>query len=466
MESEEEMNQKKIEEQNILTEDEKINTLDMTIYKERIENIIGKQYSYLFFNYFENIYHSKIKNKISLPLTEHLNKEDMENNSLWMHIYKSVQFYSRENLPIIITKYFHLKAENEFKFLYNESKKYTNTPYKFIDVYIKKMKKANLKKLNEFKSKNPNMNIFDFHKKTSFFIRSYLSKKTLFKPKLSLFKSPINMNNQEDEHSELSNKEKEIKDKKEKRIQIIKQIHQLKINSIKEVEKANILQNKQKKKYGGIKSRYMDHYNEQEKFFKIINSNSSRKFIQNNYYNSKISDFEITNHSSKRLINNSKNSSKTFIYLNINTKDNYYNLKRNLNFTEEKKLRIVDKPLISSSKKDIKINKFSNNLFIKGYTPKNLKALNLFQIEHLNPNKKKRIKIDKFKINELSRDSRTNLYHRNKNISRNTEFNINLIEKLNKKRNDDFLENLKNQKKGNKEYNNIIYKIFKRTEVF
>ena len=52
MESEEEekINQKKIEDQNILTEEEIIDSLDITIYKERIENIIGKQYSYIFFN--------------------------------------------------------------------------------------------------------------------------------------------------------------------------------------------------------------------------------------------------------------------------------------------------------------------------------------------------------------------------------------------------------------------------------
>ena len=141
MESDEEekINQKKIQEQNILSEDEIINSLDMTIYKERIENIIGKQYSYLFFVYFENIYRSKIKNKMSLPLTEHLNKENNINVTLWMHVYKAIKFYSKENLPIIIVKYFNLKAELEFKFIYNESKKYTSSPHKFFDVYLKKM---------------------------------------------------------------------------------------------------------------------------------------------------------------------------------------------------------------------------------------------------------------------------------------------------------------------------------------
>ena len=482
MESDEEekINQKNIEEQNILTEDEIINTIDMTLYKERIENIIGKQYSYLYFVYFENIYHSKIKNKITFPLAEHLNKEDFTNNSLWMRIYKSIKFYSRENLPIIITKYFNLKAEHEFKFLYNESKKYTNTPHKFFDVYIKKMKKANKKKLNELQAKNPNMNIFDINRKQSIFIKTFLSKKTLFRPKLSLFKNNLNIKSQEDEHSELSNKEEEIKNKKEKRKQIIKQIHQLKINSIKEVEKANILQNKQKKKYGGIKSRYMDHYTEQEKFFQIINSNSSRKINNNNYYNSKISDFDITNHSSKKMINNSKNSSKTFLYLNTNSKNTYKNIRRNFNLTEEKKSKIFNKYNIYNSNKNIRKNKYNNELFMKRFIPKNLKGLNFFQIntnlasDYIN--NKRRIKINESKISELSKelkDKKINLstnYRKKLSISNRNYLgineNINLIERLNKKRNDDFLHNLKNRQKGNKEYNNIIYNIFKRTEVY
>jgi len=482
MESDEEekINQKNIEEQNILTEDEIINTIDMTLYKERIENIIGKQYSYLYFVYFENIYHSKIKNKITFPLAEHLNKEDFTNNSLWMHIYKSIKFYSRENLPIIITKYFNLKAEHEFKFLYNESKKYTNTPHKFFDVYIKKMKKANKKKLNELQAKNPNMNIFDINRKQSIFIKTFLSKKTLFRPKLSLIKNNLNIKSQEDEHSELSNKEEEIKNKKEKRRQIIKQIHQLKINSIKEVEKANILQNKQKKKYGGIKSRYMDHYTEQEKFFQIINSNSGGKINNNNYYNRKISDFDITNHSSKKMINNSKNSSKTFLYLNTNSKNTYKNIRRNFNLTEEKKSKIFNKYNIYNSNKNIRKNKYNNELFMKRFIPKNLKGLNFFQIntnlasDYIN--NKRRIKINKSKISELSKELKdkkinlsTNYRKKLSTPNRNNlgiNENINLIERLNKKRNDDFLHNLKNRQKGNKEYNNIIYNIFKQTEVY
>ena len=69
----------------------------MKVYKDRIENLIGKQYSYLFFVYFENIYHSKIKNKMSLPLTEHLDKDNNMNVSFWMRVYKAIKFYSKEN---------------------------------------------------------------------------------------------------------------------------------------------------------------------------------------------------------------------------------------------------------------------------------------------------------------------------------------------------------------------------------
>ena len=41
----------------------------------------------------------------------------------------------------------------------------------------------------------------------------------------------------------------------------------------------------------------------------------------------------------------------------------------------------------------------------------------------------------------------------------------NLIEKLDKERNKEMLENLRIQKKEKGEYNNIVYNIFKRTEI-
>ena len=479
MESDEEekINQKKIQEQNILSEDEIINSLDMTIYKERIENIIGKQYSYLFFVYFENIYRSKIKNKMSLPLTEHLNKENNINVTLWMHVYKAIKFYSKENLPIIIIKYFNLKAEHEFKFIYNESKKYSSSPHKFFDVYLKKMKKANQKKISELKSKNQNndvFNAFNTFKKQSIFIRTFLSKKTIIRPKFSSIKNQYNLLPKDDEHSESTNKEEEIKNKKEIRLQIIRQIHQMKINSIKEVEKANMLQNKQKKKYGGIKSRFLDAYNEQGKFFKIINSRSSRKINISDLYKNKLTDFEGANLSSKRLKNYSKSSSKTALYLN--TKENYSSRKNlNLFFSEGIKDTYRNPYKENLLKKNLTKKKIRyDSILKKGYTPRNLKAINFFRIDNLDTNRK--LKIDKYNFKEYSKKYKFNsLGKRNYNKNnkkggknyRQIETNYLLIENLDKKRNKEILKNLRvYNNEENKEYNNIVYNIFKRTQVF
>ena len=478
MESDEEekINQKKIQEQNILSEDEIINSLDMTIYKERIENIIGKQYSYLFFVYFENIYRSKIKNKMSLPLTEHLNKENNINVTLWMHVYRAIKFYSKENLPIIIVKYFNLKAELEFKFIYNESKKYTSSPHKFFDVYLKKMKKANQKKISELKSKNQNndvFNAFNTFKKQSIFIRTFLSKKTIIRPKFSSIKNQYNLLPKDDEHSESTNKEEEIKNKKETRLQIIRQIHQMKINSIKEVEKANMLQNKQKKKYGGIKSRFLDAYNEQGKFFKIINSRSSRKINISDLYKNKLTDFEGANLSSKRLKNYSKSSSKTALYLN--TKENFSSRKNlNLFFSEGIKDAYRNPYKENLLKKNLTKKRIRyDSILKKGYTPRNLKAINFFRIDNLDTNRK--LKIDKYNFKEYSKKYKFNSlgkrnYNKNKNKggkgSEPMETNYLLIEKLDKKRNKEILNNLRvYNNEENKEYNNIVYNIFKRTQV-
>ena len=156
----EEIDEQKVKNKDVLSEEEIIDTIDMTPYEQRIENIIGRQYSRLFFDFFENIYRSKIKNKISSPLTDVLIKTNKRDDTLWMRVYKSIKFYSKENLPILIIKYFQLKAEYEFKYIYNISKKYTHFPNKFIDIYIKKMQKKHQNKLNELKEKNLNKNLF------------------------------------------------------------------------------------------------------------------------------------------------------------------------------------------------------------------------------------------------------------------------------------------------------------------
>ena len=350
------------------------------------------------------------------------------------------------------------------------------------------MKKANQKKLSELKAINPNFNnIFNLNKKQSFFIKSFLSKKTVISPKLSFIRNQINAFNQEDEHSELSNKEEEVKKKKELRLQIIKQVHQLKINSIKEVEIANMFQNKQKKKYGGIKSRFLDIYNEQGKLLQIINSRSSKKITHNNFFNNKLTDFERTNLSTKRFNNISKSSNRTALYLN--TRGNYSsrkNLNLNLFFPEEKKGLNYTNRNNKSLKKNYKTNKIKfNNIIGKGYTPKNLKALNFFLVDNNNEiqkknenrilltssniNKNRKLKINKFKMKEYSKnkkwDAKDNKNNKKINFNLKKTGTDNLIEKLDKERNKEMLENLRIQKKEKGEYNNIVYNIFKRTEI-
>ena len=46
---EEEIDETKVRNEDVLSEEEILEALDMTSYRERIENIIGRQYSYLFF---------------------------------------------------------------------------------------------------------------------------------------------------------------------------------------------------------------------------------------------------------------------------------------------------------------------------------------------------------------------------------------------------------------------------------
>ena len=117
IDSDEEITEKNVRNQDVLSEEEILNTLSMNSYKERVNNILGKEYSYLFFDYFENIYYSKIRDKISAPLTNYLSKLNNKEDSFWMKIYKSIKFNSKENVPILVAKYFLLKADIEFKFI-------------------------------------------------------------------------------------------------------------------------------------------------------------------------------------------------------------------------------------------------------------------------------------------------------------------------------------------------------------
>ena len=128
-----------------------------------------------------------------------------------MKIFKSIKFYSKENVPILVAKYFNLKAEVEFKFIYNESKKYTNYSNKFIDVYIKKMKKINYKKFKELNPNISNKDIFDPQSKR-FHLKSFFTKKSILRGRIKQSHNHIQAN--DEEHSDSSTKEDDIKNKK------------------------------------------------------------------------------------------------------------------------------------------------------------------------------------------------------------------------------------------------------------
>jgi hypothetical protein len=475
IDSDEEITEKNVRNQDVLSEEEILNTLNMNSYKERINNILGKEYSYLFFDYFENIYHSNVRNKISAPLTKFLNKLNNIEDSLWMKIYKSIKFYSKENVPILVAKYLILKADIEFKFIFSESKKYTKHPFKFINVYIKKMKRMNYKKLKESKYNSLNEESQTLRLNH---MRSFLYKKPMLRPRLkSSHKLLIFENDKEEKNSNSSKNEEDIKYKKQMRAKIMKQIHQMKINSIREVEIANKLQNKQKKKYGGIQSRFFDIYKNQDRILQILNSKSIHKIFNNNLYNSK---------NSMNTINNSKLS---YFY----SKENNYSKKST--------------PYYSKHFSDLFDSKSSNTLYYSR-TQSNSKNINshknVMAFNRVDSNeriiynkyqgKKSLFNLkDKFKINDYRRKNKIfSPSHKNNNdintlvlsdmyndksnfmtnsidtrkrvrsgINRKKNYIKSIINKLEKKRNKEFLENLNYDKDS---YNNKIFELFKNTE--
>ena len=476
---EEEINEGKIKNKDILSKEEILNTINMTPYKERIENIIGRQYSYLFFDYFERLYHSKIKNKISAPLTEILNKSNNNGDSLWMNIYKTILFYSKENLPIIITKYFILKAELEYKFIYNESKKYTNHPNKFIDIYIKKMKKINSKKLKEFKSKNVGIDIFGLHSKKTNLIRSFLSKKTIFRTR-KLSKNSIFPIHNEEENSDSTINEEKIKKKRQMRTEIMIQIHQLKLKSIKEIEKTNNIQSKQKKKYGKIKSRFLDVFNKQKKILKIINSKSTLKMNNNIYKNFNFNKHKDLNKEEEYFTYSqgkkypSYNGHLKYIY----SKDNIYSKNNSKLFYDDKSVNNnfyynTQSNSFRKNNNNLRNSLGSNRLNLIDYFNNNYNKKSVFSPDFRNNNNGKNL------FNSSNKYSNTiNLLRISNNFSKkdckrpksginkkivNTKF---IINKLEQKRNKEFLDKIifRNNKKDN--YNNKIYELFKKTEYF
>jgi hypothetical protein len=66
----------------------------------------------------------------------------------------------------------------------------------------------------------------------------------------------------------------------------------------------------------------------------------------------------------------------------------------------------------------------------------------------------------------IKNNSNSNYTKKNSGLNLKKIDTNNLIKKINKKRNKEILENLKKQKDDNEGYNNIIYNIFKRTEIY
>lgn len=481
----EEINEKKIRNEDILSEEELINTLDMTAYRERIDNIIGRNYSFYYFEFFDNIYHLKIKNKISAPLTDFLKKANKKEDTFWMRIFKSIKLYSKDNLPVLIIKYFYSKAEVEFKFIFNESKKYTNNPYKFIDIYIKKMKKFNTKKLKELNENKLSTNIFSIQPKRSLFYRTFLSKKTLPYMKKSQLKNTFLINNDED-YSDSSTKEEEIKNKKQMRTQIMKQIHQLKMNTIKEVERANNIQNKQKKKYGKIKSRFLDVFTKQQKYTNILNSKSNNKLNYNiyrnfNFHKSKEEDDNFP--SSQRIKNSINNSKLSYLY----SKDFNYSKKNSKFLSDDKNISNNNYYFYTNTQSHSnRISKSSfrnslgsgNKLKLPGFSAKNSNnsknKVSLFNLDL----KYKNNAINEYKLFSFSNSKKNDInkikISEHKDIKKRPKSGFirkkndakSLINKLEKKRNEEFLDNYLYRNNVKDDYNNKIYELFKRTECF
>ena len=195
------------------------------------------------------------------------------------------------------------------------------------------MKRYDFKKLNESMNLKQN-NIFDTNLKRSLFFKNFVSKKTILRPKKSPKMNKVSMN---EDNSDSSTKEEEIKHKKHLRTEIMKQIHRLKIKSIKEVEKANNIQNKQKKKYGKIKSRFLDVFTKQQKYTNILNSKSNNKLNYNiyrnfNFHKSKEEDDNFP--SSQRIKNSINNSKLSYLY----SKDFNYSKKNSKLFSDDKNI--------------------------------------------------------------------------------------------------------------------------------
>jgi hypothetical protein len=253
----------------------------------------------------------------------------------------------------------------------------------------------------------------------------------------------------------------------------------MKINSIREVEIANKLQNKQKKKYGGIQSRFFDIYKNQERVLQILSSKSIHKMSNNNLYNSKNS-INTTNNSklsylhSKENIYSKKSSpyySKHFSNLLENKSSNTLYFSKTQSYSKNvngyKNLMTFNRV---DSNENIKYNKYQGKKSL--YNLKNKYKINdyikkkIFCSSNKNNNDINRLilsdmhKYDKSYMMTNSSDAKKRV---RSGINRKKNYIKSIINKLEKKRNKEFLENLNNDKDS---YNNKIFELFKRTECY
>lgn len=448
----------------------------MSDYKERIDRIVGRKYSNLFFYYFIDIYHCKIISKISDPLNDYLHKYENKGESLWMKIYKSIITYSKDHVPLLISKYFYYVADKEYKYIYMQSKKYTQYPNDFIDLYLEKMEKYHEKKLreNQLAHNHHNMN----RHSNIINLRSFFAKRSLRSKKFSL-RDLGKESKRTNENSDSSGKDELIKSKKRIKTEIQLQIHQLKLDSIREIQEMNKFQNKQRKKYGNIKSRFMEIYKEQKDFYNYLNTESMEKKInhhsnKNNLKNNSIMTLPKMNKSQQNLKYASDISK--FILANMNQisyikKNSYDPDKFYLNFLyKEKKKNLHDikyiKTQINKDKESRKISKYQDrnkmNLFMNSNSINNNKNINQkFFSGKKNKNKKESLKLKitnnwNFKLSDkYNIRSKSGANYQKQDTEK-------LIEQIERKKNKKLFNDLMKSKDNKDSYRTTLFRLFEQ----
>lgn len=298
----EENEQKKRKNSNYALEEEKRIWINMSTFRDRINNILGTKFLDYYFQCFICVMNKKEIKKITSSLSKDL-LEDNDIRDSWKIIYKLIFIrFVNNKIPSLVDKYLHRKAEIEYKFIHNESKKYTNHESKFVDIYIKKMKYYHNKKLRLLYSNN-----------TINTEKLFITKNQFLFPKRIIKKKSKKVKKDNDD----SITEKEIKKSKLMKLKIEKQIHQLKLKSMEEVEKSNDIHTKVKKKYMGIKSRYMNFFSSRQNTnYKTEKSNNEQDLFEFIRSKNRIFKTESFNHNKNYFDfpdNNKKSKSKKLL---------------------------------------------------------------------------------------------------------------------------------------------------------